>query len=145
MVESNSFWIVFFFTQRTLSPVLQYWKHCKKMLSFTLFVFLFVVWSLKNSTWWVNMGVSVAAVLLLLEKVMLAITADVRPAHNYVVTMLIICTKVQQQKKKKIQKNPLAKERNRKIQLHLSYLLLSSYLQSLFCGNFLQFNHMWCT
>ena len=88
------------------------------------------------------MGVSVA-VLLLLEKVMLAITADVRPAHNYVVTMLIICTKVQQQKKKKIQKNPLAKERNRKIQLHLSYLLLSSYLQSLFCGNFLQFtNHM---
>ena len=54
------------------------------------------------------MGVSVA-VLLLLEKVMLAITADVRPAHNYVVTMLIICTKVQQQQKK-IQKNPLAKE-----------------------------------
>ena len=54
------------------------------------------------------MGVSVA-VLLLLEKVMLAITADVRPAHNYVVTMLIICTKVQQQQKK-IQKSPLAKE-----------------------------------
>ena len=60
------------------------------------------------------MGVSVA-VLLLLEKVMLAITADVRPAHNYVVTMLIICTKVQQQKKKKYKKKPLAKERNRKI------------------------------
>ena len=54
------------------------------------------------------MGVSVA-VLLLLEKVMLAITADVRPAHNYVVTMLIICTKVQQQQKKNT-KNPLAKE-----------------------------------
>ena len=54
------------------------------------------------------MGVSVA-VLLLLEKVMLEITADVRPAHNYVVTMLIICTKVQQQQKK-IQKNPRAKE-----------------------------------
>ena len=50
------------------------------------------------------MGVSVA-VLLLLEKVMLAITADVRPAHNYVVTMLIICTKVQQQKKKIQKKN----------------------------------------
>ena len=49
------------------------------------------------------MGVSVA-VLLLLEKVMLAITADVRPAHNYVVTMLIICTKVQQQKKKNTKK-----------------------------------------
>ena len=49
------------------------------------------------------MGVSVA-VLLLLEKVMLAITADVRPAHNYVVTMLIICTKVQQQQKKKYKK-----------------------------------------
>ena len=61
------------------------------------------------------MGVSVA-VLLLLEQVMLAITADVRPAHNYVVTMLIICTKVQQQQKKKYKKNPsLAKERNRKI------------------------------
>ena len=54
------------------------------------------------------MGVSVA-VLLLLEKVMLAITADVRPAHNYVVTMLIICTKVQQQKKKKYKKNPTCK------------------------------------
>ena len=55
------------------------------------------------------MGVSVAAVLLLLEKVMLAITADVRPAHNYVVTMLIICTKVQQQKKKKYKKKPTCK------------------------------------
>ena len=54
------------------------------------------------------MGVSVA-VLLLLEKVMLAITADVRPAHNYVVTMLIICTKVQQQQKKYTKKT-IAKE-----------------------------------
>ena len=58
------------------------------------------------------MGVSVA-VLLLLEKVMLAITADVRPAHNYVVTMLIICTKVQQQQKKNTKKTHL--QRNRKI------------------------------
>ena len=54
------------------------------------------------------MGVSVA-VLLLLEKVMLAITADVRPAHNYVVTMLIICTKVQQQQKKNTKKKPTCK------------------------------------
>ena len=50
------------------------------------------------------MGVSVAALLLFEKVVMLAIT-DVRPAHNYVVTMLIICTKVQQQKKKIQKKN----------------------------------------
>ena len=58
------------------------------------------------------MGVSVAVLLLFEKVVMLAIT-DVRPAHNYVVTMLIICTKVQE-KKKKIQKKPLSKESNGK-------------------------------
>ena len=52
------------------------------------------------------MGVSVA---VLFEKVVMLAITDVRPAHNYVVTMLIICTKVQQQQKK-IQKNPRAKE-----------------------------------
>ena len=72
------------------------------------------------------MGVSVAVLLLFEKVVMLAIT-DVRPAHNYVVTMLIICTKVQEKKKKKNTKKPTCKESNgknlhpKKIDMELIY------------------------